>query len=162
MNYKVLIFLLAVSGCVFGENELGEKNELLNTYLDQIGGSSSETFREFVSTALGISLIELRKTNMDIDDNQFTHISDAVSKVLEREFLYKNRLREIQFEIYAEHFDENDLRVLIEFNNTPTGTKILKELPSMVAQSHRLKKGLYDELESRISQEIEDLIAEKQ
>ena len=71
-------------------------------------------------------------------------------------------LRPDFIQIYAEAFDENEIRQLTDFYRTPVGQKALSTLPSLMQQGAVVGQALVERNQPRLMQMLEARFAEMQ
>jgi uncharacterized protein len=64
--------------------------------------------------------------------------------------------------VYQKHFTKGDVDALVAFYSTPTGEKMVKELPAIMSESMQAASGVMQEMMAKMTQRINDGIAQMQ
>lgn len=64
--------------------------------------------------------------------------------------------------VYEKHFTKGDIDGLVAFYTSPTGQKLLKELPSVTAESMQASQGIVQRLVAKEMQRVQNDIAQAQ
>jgi hypothetical protein len=71
-----------------------------------------------------------------------------------------DKVQEKPIPLYQKHFTAEDLNALAAFYSTPTGQKVLKEMPSLMADSMQITMPIMREQIDRMSRRMQDQIAQ--
>ncbi|MCP4672804.1 MAG: DUF2059 domain-containing protein [Desulfobacula sp.] len=82
---------------------------------------------------------------------------ENIMRVFLNKHISGESLREAYIDIYVEAFTENELKITNEFYKTPTGQKMLKETPSLMAKGAKLGQ---QRVEDNLP-ELQEMIAEE-
>lgn len=64
--------------------------------------------------------------------------------------------------VYQRHFTKGDIDALVAFYNSPTGQKMVKELPAITAESMQASSGIMQKMIAQMTQRVQDEIAQAQ
>jgi uncharacterized protein len=64
--------------------------------------------------------------------------------------------------VYQKHFTKGDMDALVAFYSSPTGEKMVKELPAILAESMQAEAGTMQKMMTKMTQQIDDQIAQMQ
>lgn len=64
--------------------------------------------------------------------------------------------------IYQKHLTKSDIDGLVAFYSSPTGQKIIKELPAITAESMQASSGIAQKMAARMMQRVQDDVAQLQ
>jgi hypothetical protein len=64
--------------------------------------------------------------------------------------------------VYQKHFTKGDVDALVAFYSSPTGEKMVKELPAILSESMQAETGVMQEMMAKMTQRINDEIAQMQ
>jgi hypothetical protein len=82
---------------------------------------------------------------------------DKMTDDLFKDFPYE-AIRQAMVPVYQKHFTKGEIDALVAFYTTPTGQKILKEMPQVVAESLQASSGIVQKMmadaQSRLRSEI--------
>jgi uncharacterized protein len=64
--------------------------------------------------------------------------------------------------VYQKHFTKGDIDALVAFYSTPTGEKMVKEMPAIMSESMQAASGVMQEMMAKMTQRVNDEIAQMQ
>jgi uncharacterized protein len=64
--------------------------------------------------------------------------------------------------VYQKHFTKGDVDALIAFYSTPTGEKMLKEMPAIMSESMQAASGVMQDMMAKMTQRVNDDISQMQ
>ena|ERR1700735_212559 len=64
--------------------------------------------------------------------------------------------------VYQKHLTKGDTDALVAFYATPTGEKMLKEMPAIMSESMQAASGVMQEMMAKMTQRVDDEIAQMQ
>jgi len=73
-----------------------------------------------------------------------------------------DELLDVMKPVYQKHFTKGDIDTLIAFYSTPTGQKVLKEMPAISSEALQASSGIVQKLVSKITQRVQDEVAQVQ
>jgi uncharacterized protein len=68
---------------------------------------------------------------------------------------------QVMIPIYQKHLTKGDVDALVAFYTTPTGQKILKELPAMTSEAMQASAGLAQKMMAKVMDRVQQEIAEE-
>lgn len=71
-----------------------------------------------------------------------------------------DQIQEKMIPVYQKHLTEGDLNALVTFYSSPTGQKMLKEMPSLMADSMQVTMPLIRQHMEKVTQRMQDEIAQ--
>jgi len=106
---------------------------------------------------------QIRKQQPNLTDDDIAKLDAISNEVLKN--LPLDGLLDDMVPVYQKHLDKSDVDAMIEFYSTPTGQKILREMPEMTkegmqAMQPRLRQ-LIDEANARIEKMVNEQMLEK-
>jgi hypothetical protein len=106
---------------------------------------------------------QIRKQQPNVSDEDMAKL-DAVSEAMLREFSTEGLLDDM-VPVYQKHLSKTDVDAMVGFYSTPTGQKILREMPAMTtegieAMQPRLTR-MMDEANARIEKMMNEQMQEK-
>jgi uncharacterized protein len=73
-----------------------------------------------------------------------------------------DELLEAMEPVYEKHLTKGDVDALVTFYSTPTGQKILKEMPAISSEAMQASSGIVQKLVAKITQRVQDAVAQVQ
>ena len=73
-----------------------------------------------------------------------------------------DELLDAMIPVYQKHLTKGDIDALVAFYATPTGEKMLKEMPAIMSESMQAASGVLQEMMAKMTQRINDEIAQMQ
>lgn len=64
--------------------------------------------------------------------------------------------------VYQKHFTKGDVDALVAFYSSPTGEKLVKELPTILSESMQAEAGVMQEMMAKMTQRVQEQIAQMQ
>jgi uncharacterized protein len=64
--------------------------------------------------------------------------------------------------VFQKHLTKGDVDALVAFYSSPTGAKMLKEMPAMMSESMQAASGVMQEMMAKMTQRVNDQIAQMQ
>jgi hypothetical protein len=77
----------------------------------------------------------MKMMNPDVDQKVLNIMEEIVGDVIYKEFVVEKVYVKMMYPIYDKYFTQDDLKQMIEFNNTPLGKKIIKVLPMITQET---------------------------
>lgn len=71
-------------------------------------------------------------------------------------------LLQVTIPVYQKHFTKGDMDALVAFYTSPTGQKMVKELPEITAESMQASSGIIQKMMAQTTQRIQEQIAQAQ
>lgn len=156
---SILVFMLFYCQVGFAETVESEKVALIDQILEQTGQSAVQIGTQFSDAFIQQTTMVLKKSQKDIDERVFAIIEDEVKLIIKQEIVEKNGLAKIAHPIYSKHFTTEELKQMIELNNTPFGKKVLRVMPLITQESMKagqeLGQSIAPKIQSRIAARFE-------
>jgi hypothetical protein len=73
-----------------------------------------------------------------------------------------DQLLDAMIPVYQKHLTKGDVDGLVAFYSSPTGEKMLKEMPAIMAESMQAASGVMQEMMAKMTQRVNDEIAQMQ
>ncbi len=73
-----------------------------------------------------------------------------------------DELIDVMIPVYQKHLTKSDVDAMIVFYSTPTGKKLLKEMPAITAESMQAASGTIQKMTANAMQRVQDEIAQAQ
>jgi hypothetical protein len=73
-----------------------------------------------------------------------------------------DELIDVMIPVYQKHLTKGDVDGLVAFYSSPTGEKMLKEMPAIMTESLQAATGILQEMQAKMMQRINDEIAQMQ
>ena len=129
-----LLLSMALSTPVFAQqsNVDVEHEEAIRDLMELTGALNIGM--QFAEVIIGQITQSLQQANPDAPQDAFTIIRNEVTAVINEEFEAGN-LEQLIIPIYAKYFTVDDIRVLLDFYNTPVGQKTLAVMPMLTQES---------------------------
>jgi len=105
------------------------KKHLIDQLLEQTGQSAITVGKQFSNAFIQQITNVLKKTNPNIDPKALDIVEDEVISVINEEMVIKDTLKNMMYPIYNRHFTQDELKKMIELNNTEFGKKIIRVMP---------------------------------
>jgi hypothetical protein len=105
-----------------------------------------DQMRQGLSAQVGAGLLQLIGTRLEqrlsrrLQEAEVRTLSDIIRAFVGRT-LTEDRLEEIAARVYASHFDEAELRVLVEFQRSPVGRKAARLTPAITREAGQAIQG---------------------
>jgi uncharacterized protein len=71
-------------------------------------------------------------------------------------------LWQVMIPVYQRHFTKGDMDAFVVFYSSPTGQKLVRELPAVTAESMHVSQGIMQKMMARVMQRVQDQIAQMQ
>jgi hypothetical protein len=71
-----------------------------------------------------------------------------------------DQIQQKMIPVYQKHFTQGDLNALVAFYSSPTGQKLLKEMPAIMADSMQVTMPVVREHMEKVTQRLQDQIAQ--
>jgi hypothetical protein len=73
-----------------------------------------------------------------------------------------DELIDVMIPVYQKHFTKGDMDALVAFYSSPTGEKMVKEMPAIMSESMQAASGILQEMMAKMTQRVNDEIAQMQ
>jgi uncharacterized protein len=69
---------------------------------------------------------------------------------------------QVMVPVYQKHFTKGDMDAFVAFYSSPTGQKLVRELPAVTAESMQASQGIVQKMMAQVMQRVQDQIAQVQ
>lgn len=76
-------------------------------------------------------------------DKQAQSVPPEVKAQIDSKLAIKEFCRDLSYQVMGDHFEDSDLKAILKFIKSPTGKKIIKQAPDMIAQMIELSAERY-------------------
>lgn len=156
-----LFWLILFSHSVLADVE-ADKKSAISELLTQYGQSDYDVSHRLIENYIEQIRPILRSSYPDITPTMQEHIEQEVSDIVEREVIENQRYSTQLTQIYSDYFSLDELRAIIEFNQTELGKKILRIRPLIEIEADSIMRELELDLAPEINQRLLDIIAQPQ
>lgn len=140
-----LVSLLLMSQLSVAEELTDEKKQVIDEMLEITGALK---IGEMMGNAASNQMINaLQAQNKNIDQKAAEAIKDEMSKLMHEEFIANGFINNMSYGIYHKHFTTAELKEIVGFYKTKTGSKMASLLPQitqegmMEGQKHGMSLG---------------------
>ena len=156
---KIVILLLLISLFLFQQNAFAvdisaEKKVLVDRVLLQTGQSAIAVGKQFSDLFIQQMTSVLKQSNPNINPRAFEIIEEEITDLINEEFVINSSLSKIMYPIYDRHLSIEDLKKMIELNDTPFGKKLIKLMPLITQESMQAGQALGQSLAPKIQDRI--------
>lgn len=153
LTFFALMFLfLSQTVTAFPLNR--EYTALVDKLLEQTGQTAEAVGMQMVRISTQQMTANMRLMYPDIDQKIIDIMGEVVDDVIHKELIVSKEYVKMIYPIYNKYFTQDDLKQMIEFNNTPLGKKILKALPLITQESTQASQALAQTLEPKLLQRL--------
>ncbi|MGA2901723.1 MAG: DUF2059 domain-containing protein [Candidatus Acidiferrales bacterium] len=100
----------------------------------------------------------LKQPNLPADsEERLNKLTDSVYKEMP-----VDELIDVMIPVYQKHFTKGDMDALVAFYSSPTGEKMVKEMPAIMSESMQAASGILQEMMAKMTQRVNDEIAQMQ
>ena len=100
----------------------------------------------------------LKQPNLPADsEERLNKLTDSVYKEMP-----VDELIDVMIPVYQKHFTKGDMDALVAFYSSPTGEKMVKEMPAIMSESMQAATGVMQNMMAKMTQQIDDQIAQMQ
>ena len=151
---------LAFVPVVFAQNDTAATREDVLNYLQAI--HAKEVNRQMM-TAMSKPLQQMihdlyAKDAANLPPDFESRMQNFIDNSLRQMSL--DNLQEQMIPVYQKHFSREDLQALTQFYTSPTGQKVLKEMPSVVADAMKITTPLIQEQIEKLRQDVQEQVAQ--
>jgi len=151
--FFVLMFLfLSQTVTAFPLNR--EYTALIDKLFEQTGQSAEAVGMQMVRVSTQQMAANMKAVNPDIDQRMIDIMEEAVEDVIREEFIENKEYVKMIYPIYSKYLTQDDLKQLIEFNDTPVGKKIIKVLPIVTQEALQASQAYAQVLEPKLLQRL--------
>lgn len=171
-GFLAIIMMLGVNMALAQDSVSAEKTALIKELVEVTGGKQS--FDEIMTTVFASQREQTKlmmdglfaddKTMSPADKAMFTKmVEETVERVTTRaqeyftkKFDFDRFVNDVFIPAYAKHFTTDELREMNAFHRTPTGQKILKKEPEIMAESMAAFSKLLPDLIEFMKKTVDD------
>ena len=124
-----LLFLIVMSHQSFAEELTGEKKRVIDEMLEITG--ALEIGKQMGTAVANQMLAVMAQQNEELSPQIVAIIQDEIGKIMHDEFVANGFVNEMSYTIYHKHFSLNELKEMVAFYKTPTGSKMASLLPQI-------------------------------
>lgn len=136
MKKLILLFVVIFfSQTVVAETTKPKKKVLIDKILEQTGQSAIQVGKQFSDLFIQQMTMVLKSSNKNIDPRAFSIIEEEVKNIINEEIVENKKIAEMMYPIYTKHFTVDELKQMIELNNTPFGRKMIKVMPLITQEA---------------------------
>src|ERR1700678_4550346 len=100
----------------------------------------------------------LKQPNLPPDsEERLNKLTDSIYKEMP-----VDELVDVMIPVYQKHFTKGDMDALVAFYSSPTGEKMVKEMPAIMSESMQAATGVMQNMMAKMTQQIDDQIAQMQ
>lgn len=129
---KKLLLVLSLTLCSFSvstEEIDPEKVKLIDKLLEQTGQSATNVGQQFSNIYIHQMTAVLRSSQEEIDPKAFMIVEEEIKAIIHDEIVVNQKLAKLLHPIYSKHFTVDELKQMVELNDTPFGQKIIRVMP---------------------------------
>lgn len=159
MNRILITLILAAltAGQALAESQLTEeKKNLIDTLLEQTGQSAIDMGTQFSNAFIQQMTMILKRANPNIDPKAIVILEEEITAIIHEEIVASNALSKMAYPIYDKHFSSDELRQMIELNNTALGKKMIQVMPIITQEGMQAGQILGQSLGPKIQQRVAD------
>ncbi|WP_318474396.1 DUF2059 domain-containing protein [Photobacterium leiognathi] len=112
-----------------------------------VGKQYSDLFTQQVTTIL-------KQSKPDINPKAFDIVEEEISTIMDEEFVINDSFKTMMYPIYNKHFTEDELRKMIEINDTEFGKKLIRVMPLINQEGMLVGQEFGKKLGPKIQQRI--------
>ena len=100
----------------------------------------------------------LKQPNLPPDsEERLNKLTDSIYKEMP-----VDELVDVMIPVYQKHFTKGDMDALVAFYSSPTGEKMVKEMPAIMSESMQAASGILQGIMAKMTQRVDDEIAQMQ
>ncbi len=127
-----ILILLVFAQFAFAEDLTVEKKRVIDEMLEITGALE---VGERMGTAVASQMISaMSQREKDLDPKIVAIVQDEVGNIMHDEFIANGFLNEMSYTIYHKHFTLVELKEMVAFYKTPTGSKMATLLPQITQE----------------------------
>lgn len=154
-----LVSLLVISQLSYSEELTDAKKQVIDEMLEITG--ALKIGEMMGNAAAGQMINALSAQNKNIDEKTANVIKDEMNKLMHEEFIANGFINQMSYGIYHKHFSLAELKEIVGFYKTKTGSKMASLLPQitqegmMEGQKHGMSLGpkINQRIQARLIQE---------
>lgn len=128
-----IIALLTFTQLSFSQEITAEKKHVIDEMLEITGALE---VGEMMGTAVANQMITaMSQQQGNIDSKVVAILKDEVGKIMHDEYIANGFINEMSYTIYDKHFTTTELKEMVAFYKTPTGSKMATLLPQVTQEA---------------------------
>ncbi len=163
VSFAILVFLLfgSISFAQQSPSDAPASKEDIEKYLDTMH------VRDMMKTMMDAVTKQMRQITHDQLKKQPNLPPDAEARVDKMtDDMVKNlpidELIQAMIPVYQKHLTKGDVDALVVFYSSPTGQKVLKEMPAMTSEAMRASSGIIQKVMAQAEERVQTEIAQMQ
>lgn len=100
------------------------KKILIDKLLAQTGQSAVAVGKQYSDLFTQQMTLILKQSKPDINPKAFDIVEEEINAIMDEEFVINDSFKTMMYPIYNKHFTEDELRKMIEINDTEFGKKV--------------------------------------
>ena len=161
ISYCLVLAAFLISPLANAEELSKNKTLLIDQILKQSGQSGHAMGRQLSDLYIHSITQLYRESYPSSPEIVYEVLVDEVRAVIHEEFIDKGLMTERLHQLYGEHFTEDDLQTIVDFNNTELGQKMLKVMPMITRQAMITGKQIGRDLGPLVQQRFEARLIEE-
>ena len=122
--------------------------------------------RDMVKSMMDAMTVQMHKMVHEQIQKQPNLPADSEERLNKMMDIYKemptDELIDVIIPVYQKHFTKGDMDALVAFYSSPTGEKMVKEMPAIMSESMQAASGILQEMMAKMTQRVNDEIAQMQ
>ena len=131
-----------------------EKKKLIDALLEQTGQSAMAIGKQFSGAFIQQMTMILKQSKPDIDPKAFDILEEVIISIIDEEMVLKGAFKDMMYPLYSKHFSEDELKKMIELNNTEFGKKMIRIMPIITQEGMLAGQQFGQSLGPKIQQRI--------
>ncbi|WP_318400925.1 DUF2059 domain-containing protein [Photobacterium leiognathi] len=130
------------------------KKLLIDKLLAQTGQSAVAVGKQYSDLFTQQMTAILKQSKPDINPKAFDIVEEEISTIMDEEFVINDSFKTMMYPIYSKHFTEDELRKMIEINDTEFGKKLIRVMPLINQEGMLVGQEFGKKLGPKIQQRI--------
>jgi hypothetical protein len=126
----------------------------------QISAQMEQVMKQMFQQMRAMSREEMKDKKSDVSTEDIAK-ADALANKIMSEVSVSDIINDM-VPVYQHHLSKNDVDEMIKFYSTPTGQKILREMPAMTAEGMQAMQPRLRKQMDQISREIDKMVKDEQ
>ena len=129
----LFVLIMIFSHSSHSEELTEDKKRVIDELLEITGALE---VGEMMGNAVAGQMIQvMSQQGKGIDQKVVAILKDEIGKIMHEEFIANRFMHEISYSIYHKYFSTNELKEVVAFYKTSTGSKMAKLLPQITQES---------------------------
>jgi hypothetical protein len=156
ITVSVSLLMLFINSAYADTDISDTKRQLIDTLLQQTGHSANEVSQQIITSYLQQITSVIKQSEPDLSQETLTEIAATVSTAVQQQVVEQAKYTTMIYPLYDQHFSEQELQKIIEFNDSEFGEKLLNVMPLVFSQ----QQYILDELSLDLAPEVNKRILE--